>query len=213
MSSPIIWAGTTAKSLKSIIDINGNAQLLSGSVDPSSSATSAPKGSLYLNTSNGNLYRKTDAGSSTNWTTFAVVGSWTAYTPTLSAGFGTTANVSFFWRQVGPDSIDIRGSFDTGTVANSIATMSLPGSLTLTTALLSVNNTTSNAGEAVGSYSQDSQQYGVVVTAPATSTSLLYFGHSYQFSGNGCTPETANNATASNNKKVTIKVTIPVTGL
>jgi hypothetical protein len=45
----------------------GQGKILSGSVDPTSVATSAPVGSIYLNTSNGNLYRKVDAGSSTNW--------------------------------------------------------------------------------------------------------------------------------------------------
>lgn len=67
MSSPIIWAGLTAKSLQSILDINGNCQILSGTVNPSSVATSAPIGSIYLNSSSGLSYRKTDAGSSTNW--------------------------------------------------------------------------------------------------------------------------------------------------
>lgn len=67
MAAPIIWSGSSAKLLKPILDFFGQAQILSGTVDPTSVATSAPKGSLYLNTSNGNLYRKTDAGSSTNW--------------------------------------------------------------------------------------------------------------------------------------------------
>lgn len=67
MGSPILFAGNTAKLLKSTLDFFGQSQILSGTTDPSSVATSAPKGSLYLNSSSGTLYRKTDAGSSTNW--------------------------------------------------------------------------------------------------------------------------------------------------
>ncbi len=66
-ASGIIFSGSDVKTLKSNIDLNGNAKILSGSVDPTSSSTSAPKGSIYLNTSTGLLYRKTDAGASTNW--------------------------------------------------------------------------------------------------------------------------------------------------
>lgn len=66
----VVFSGNDVKTLKSIIDINGNAKILSGSVNPSSSATSAPRGSIYLNTSTNALYVKTDAGSSTNWIRF-----------------------------------------------------------------------------------------------------------------------------------------------
>lgn len=75
MGSPAIWVGNSVKILKSIFDINGNAQILSGTTDPSSVATSAPKGSLYLNTSSGITYQKQDAGSSTNWTALSAGGS------------------------------------------------------------------------------------------------------------------------------------------
>lgn len=67
MGSAVIFSGNDVKTLKSNIDLNGNSKVLSGSVDPTSSATSAPVGSLYLNNSNGRLYRKLDSGSSTNW--------------------------------------------------------------------------------------------------------------------------------------------------
>lgn len=65
--SAVIFSGSDVKTLKSNIDLNGNSKVLSGAVDPTSSATSAPVGSLYLNTSNGLVYRKLDAGSTTNW--------------------------------------------------------------------------------------------------------------------------------------------------
>lgn len=71
MGAPIIFSGNDAKLLKPNLDFFGNAKILSGSVDPTSVATSAPKGSLYLNTSTGFTYRKTDAGSTTNWVILA----------------------------------------------------------------------------------------------------------------------------------------------
>lgn len=64
----VIFSGSDVKTLKANIDLFGNSKILSGSVDPTSVATSAPVGSIYLNTSTGLTYRKLDAGSSTNWT-------------------------------------------------------------------------------------------------------------------------------------------------
>lgn len=67
----VIFSGSDVKTLKSNIDLFGNAKILSGSVDPTVTATSAPVGSLYLSTSTGKTYRKTDSGSSTNWNPLA----------------------------------------------------------------------------------------------------------------------------------------------
>lgn len=67
MGSAVIFSGNDVKTLKSNIDLNGGPKILSGAVDPSSVATSAPVGSMYLNTLNGLMYRKLDSGSSTNW--------------------------------------------------------------------------------------------------------------------------------------------------
>lgn len=131
MGSPIIFSGNDAKLLKSNLDFFGQSKILSGTVDPSSVATSAPIGSLYLNSSSGLLYRKTDAGSSTNWAqtgSSAVVTAWTAYTPTFT-GFGTVSTQDFKWRQVG-ESIEVQGSFTCGTATATEARISLPGSFT-----------------------------------------------------------------------------------
>lgn len=62
-----IFSGSDIKTLKSNIDLNGNSKIMSGSVNPKSSATSAPIGTIYLNSSTGISYRKLDAGSTTNW--------------------------------------------------------------------------------------------------------------------------------------------------
>jgi hypothetical protein len=64
----VIFSGSDVKTLKDNLSLNGKSKLMSGTVDPTSVATSANKGSLYLNTSNGNVYRKTDNGSTINWT-------------------------------------------------------------------------------------------------------------------------------------------------
>lgn len=54
----------------------------------------------------------------------AAISEWQAYTPTLT-GFGTPTGVSFFWRQVG-DSIDIWGTFTSGTPSGATALITLP---------------------------------------------------------------------------------------
>lgn len=54
---------------------------------------------------------------------------WTAYTPTFTAGFGTTSSVSAFYKRNGAN-LDVRVKFTTGTVAASAATISLPSGLT-----------------------------------------------------------------------------------
>lgn len=69
MSAPIIWAGSFAKLLKDQLKFKDTARILTGTADPSSSATDGEKGSLYMRVggSGGTLYQKQDNGSSTNW--------------------------------------------------------------------------------------------------------------------------------------------------
>lgn len=62
-----IFNGNFVKTLKDNLKVGSAIDIQTGTVDPSSSATSANIGSLYFNTSTGNVYRKTDSGSSTNW--------------------------------------------------------------------------------------------------------------------------------------------------
>lgn len=68
LADAVIFSGSDVKTLKANIDLFGQAKIMSGSVNPQSTATSAPIGSLYLNTITGDVYKKIDAGSSTNWT-------------------------------------------------------------------------------------------------------------------------------------------------
>lgn len=64
----VIFSGADVKTLKPNIDLFGQSKILSGNANPQSTATSAPIGSLYLNTVTGDIYKKIDSGSSTNWT-------------------------------------------------------------------------------------------------------------------------------------------------
>src|SRR5574338_829924 len=66
----VVFNGDFVKTLKDQMNIFDTAYILTGTSDPMSVATSAPKGSLYLRQTpagNGALYVKLDNGSSTNW--------------------------------------------------------------------------------------------------------------------------------------------------
>lgn len=202
MGAPVIWSGNDAKSLKSIIDINGNAKILSGTVDPSSSATSAPVGSLYLNSSTGLLYRKTDAGSTTNWAQLgnsAVVTAWSAYTPTFT-GFGTVSTQSFRYRQVG-ENVEIQGRFTAGTTTATEARLSLPASLTSASDYTTLEAT----GTIVGT--GDVYTY---TTSIEPSKTYLVFGRATNASG---TITKQNGDSFSNAATVTINCSIRCQGL
>lgn len=107
---------------------------------------------------------------------------WTAYTPTFSAGFGTVTSASAFYKVVG-DSLFIRGSCAVGSVAASLGSISLPSGFTIASSKLSISgNTTSAAGVLIGGFATASgtgNQAGPVVTAPGTSTTLIYTGNQY----------------------------------
>lgn len=88
MPGPIIWGpNNTALNLEGGIQFGAPANspsALSGSVDPTSSAVAAGKGSIYLSTSTGIAYMKQDNGSSTNWTP---LGAASSYDPTKNVLF------------------------------------------------------------------------------------------------------------------------------
>jgi hypothetical protein len=97
MGSPAIFSGNAVKLLKPILDLFGQSQIASGTIDPSAVGFSAPVGSLYLS-SNGNTYQKQDAGFSTNWLPFASSNSAidggtsdSAYTTVQQIACGTAA--------------------------------------------------------------------------------------------------------------------------
>lgn len=136
---------------------------------------------------------------------------WIAYTPTLSAGFGTTTGVSFFYRRSG-DSVEIMGTFTDGTTSGTIATATLPAGVAVDSTKTSVANTTSNPGPWMGYYftGNGSNQNGPMVTATGTSTSLIYFGQTYNV-GTAGTPDLVSNIFPSN-KQISLYAKVPVSG-
>lgn len=134
---------------------------------------------------------------------------WVAYTPTIS-GFGSCTTVSFFWRRCG-DSMEVQGFFTSGTVAASLGTFTLPNSLIIDTAKMTVANTTANAGQIVGNAMADStNQWLSLVTATGTSTALVYIT-TYPGTASGLVPNFPNQ-TFSNTTKISIRFVIPISG-
>lgn len=75
MGSPALFSGNFVKFLKSQLNLFDAAYILTGSVDPRSSATNAPKGSIYLHqnaSGNGQMFVKLDNGTTTNWQVLAL---------------------------------------------------------------------------------------------------------------------------------------------
>ncbi len=125
--------------------------------------------------------------------------SWATYTPTVT-GFGTVTNLRGSYKQVG-DSLFIKCYFTAGTVAASLASVTLPGGFTLSTSTtkIPISNTNTQSGIVVGSYAGNSTSgtdfgtwVGAVTTAPASSTSLVYFGLSVTDRGNKLIPANGN---------------------
>lgn len=134
---------------------------------------------------------------------------WTAYTPTITS-FGTTSNVSFFYRRVG-DSIQVRGYFTAGSVAAALGTFTLPTSLVIGT--MTIANTTGNNGERVGFIEAGTTagQLAPVITATGTSTSLVYTGGQASSAANVLTPTNVGSV-ISNTQNCTIEFIVPISG-
>lgn len=95
----VIFSGNYVKALKANLKLLETAYIVTGTADPSSSATDAPKGSLYLRQgATGAAYVKTDNGSSTNWTLLSgntgdVVGPGSATDNAITRFDGTTGKL------------------------------------------------------------------------------------------------------------------------
>lgn len=99
---------------------------------------------------------------------------WAAYTPTIT-GAGTPTSVSFKQRRNG-DTLEVKGTFVTGTVSAVLATVTLPTGLTIDTAKTTLQNISSTYGPNVGDWvGATANNLGMVTTATGTSTSLVYF--------------------------------------
>ena len=116
-----IFAGTRVKALKSTLNLNGGADIISSSVDPTSSATEGEPGSLLLNTTSGKLYRKNDSGSSTNWSEVGSGGSGINYVTNPLAATNTTG-WSTYADAAGAQPVDGTGGSPTVTWTRSTTT-------------------------------------------------------------------------------------------
>lgn len=101
---------------------------------------------------------------------------WASYTPSLSAGWGTTTNLAAFWKRQGSDLL-VQGSFTTGTVGTSRGSIGFPSSLTLDTSKLTLSNNDASSGNNWGWAQQQSGSAALtasLVTAPLSSTTAIY---------------------------------------
>lgn len=139
-----------------------------------------------INGSSGTITTNLSVGTITiNSSSFTYV-PWTAYTPTLSAAWGTTSNVEFIYTIHG-DTMFIQGSFKTGTLTSAAATISLPSGYIINTDILTMAGEHSlgvayeKASTTANIYSGD--RAGVLYWAStANRTALTY---SFRVSGTG----------------------------
>lgn len=113
ISAPAIFNGSDVKILKDNIQLNDKAHIRSGTVDPTTSATTGTPGSIYLNTSNGKVYRKTDSGSSTNWVAMSSGGDAGVNYIANPDGEANTAGWSTYADAAGASPVDCTGGSPT----------------------------------------------------------------------------------------------------
>ncbi len=137
----------------------------------------------------------------------AAVSEWVSYTPTIT-GFGSATSIVGQYRRVGSQ-MEIMASWVAGTVSGSLVSASLPTGFNLNSSVLTINNTTSNTGNVVGHYTNPTTTAaGYVVTAPATDSTLLYFGAKNTGTASG-TPQVGT-AIFSNSVNIAIIATVPI---
>ena len=140
------------------------------------------------------------------------------YTPTLSSMFGTTSNNKAYYKRIG-DHLFVQGFFTMGTRGTStFATISLPTGLSIDSTKLSTVNSTSAAGQLVG-YSVQEGSSGVpiineLVTAPSTSTTVIYYGPS---TANATVPQLTPTSVAGNlsfysSTNISYSFSVPIAG-
>lgn len=132
----------------------------------------------------------------------AIVGPWTAYTPTTQ-GLGTPTNVNFKWRQNG-SSIDIEGYLQTGTTTGVEARIGLPNNFNTTSKYV-------NVAWVVGDITRGAISAQTVYLAAQASKNYLVV--TIQSSGAaGSTPVNGNTAFGSS-ENLTFKASVEIEGL
>lgn len=134
---------------------------------------------------------------------------WTAYTPTFT-GFGTVSTQSFYSRRVG-DSLEVQGSFTSGTSTATTAQVTLGygggnGNVTCDTTKLSTNNL--NAVGIVGpSYSAAQSVYAL-----APSSNQDYFEFGIQSSSTNSLAAVNGSTVASSGNVLSVHFVVPIVG-
>ncbi len=141
---------------------------------------------------------------STEWTAIA------SPATLLGASVGTPTNVAIFKRRVG-DTLEIKGYCVVGSVGGSAVLMTLPDSLTIDSAKMEVANTSGNVGPEIGTFTQaNANQYGPIVSAVGTSTTVVYFGNTYNL-GTHLTP-TNYSTVGFSSVPLTFHFAVPISG-
>lgn len=149
-------------------------------------------------------------GQVTNLTSSYNVTSWTSYTPTYSAGFGTVTGSSLQYRLVG-NVLEIQGSFATGTTAASSGSFTLPSGyvidFTKIPSTMVVGNITRNV-------SSTALTYFSMLAISGNSTTSVYFGGPLGESNANAPFSTPNmSAVAGNSETMAVRIAVPVTGM
>ncbi len=137
---------------------------------------------------------------------------YASYTPTWGAGFGTVSNSSGKWCRLGHN-IQVFASCTVGTIGAAVCTISLPSGATVDSASLSLNNTSGNPGNKVGSYNNSeaiASAGGNIVTAPSTSTSLVYCSQYTGAATSHLTPATNGNQVTASSVTFAVEFMVPI---
>ena len=104
-----IFKGNFIKTLKDNLSLNDQTEIQQGTVDPTSTAVTAPIGSLYFNTSTGDIYKKNDAGLTTSWSKLAIGDNTGINYITNSSAEGSTSGWATYADAAGTAPVDGTG--------------------------------------------------------------------------------------------------------
>lgn len=132
-----------------------------------------------------------------------------SYPPTYT-GFGTTTGSNLSYSRVG-DKLRVHGRFTTGTVAATIASISLPTGLSIDTSKLI------NGNEVVGKWWRNNatgttRKTGSLNTQIGTSTQLIYFGNDDYTAANAPATALLGNDMFNNAELAFVSFEVPITG-
>jgi len=130
-----------------------------------------------------------------------------AWTPTISNGFGVATNIAGKWDRKGR-MLNGLVSFTSGTVAGNIATLTMPTGAAIDVNYLTLNNASNASGNVVGLWvpNVSNPQRNHALTAPATSTGLIYMG------SNATPLVPSNGSTTASSVVFSVNFTVPIIG-